>query len=58
MTSLHELKAMIDDAVQNVHGSPVADQPILFNGEPVELKIQVTKQENGVNKITLHAHAD
>jgi hypothetical protein len=58
MTSLHELKAMIDDAVKNVHGSPVADQPILFNGEPVEIKIRVTKHVNGVNNVTLHVHAD
>ncbi len=58
MTSLHELKVMVDAAVENVHGSPVADQPILFNGEPAELKIQVTKQANGVNKVTLHVHAD
>lgn len=57
MTSLHELKVMVDALVDQVHGSPVADQPILFNGQPVDITLRAEKNSDH-NKILLDVYAD
>lgn len=48
MTSLHELKTMVDALVDQVHGSPVADKPIRFQGRPVDIRLFPNMEKNQV----------
>jgi hypothetical protein len=58
MTSLNELKVMVDKAIEQVHGSPVADQPIVYNGDrQIDISIQVEKLMNK-NTVKLSMYAD